>query len=94
MRAGAGAARERCRCPWCWLSLSVVLAVAVRGADCSVRARSTDEPSYMSCVKETVDRLLHGYDIRLRNHNCTDHDHHSAPISLMYALFSLQLKTE
>ncbi|GAB0188414.1 gamma-aminobutyric acid receptor subunit beta-1 [Grus japonensis] len=41
------------------LSLPLVLAVA-----CA--ARSADGPSNMSYVKETVDRLLHGYDIRLR----------------------------
>uniref|UniRef100_A0A8C0IVS3 Neurotransmitter-gated ion-channel ligand-binding domain-containing protein n=1 Tax=Chelonoidis abingdonii TaxID=106734 RepID=A0A8C0IVS3_CHEAB len=29
-------------------------------------AQSVNEPSNMSYVKETVDRLLHGYDIRLR----------------------------
>ncbi|XP_068799092.1 gamma-aminobutyric acid receptor subunit beta-1 isoform X4 [Struthio camelus] len=41
------------------LSLPLVLAVA-----CA--ARSANEPSNMSYVKETVDRLLQGYDIRLR----------------------------
>lgn len=42
-----------------WQPLVLVLAVA-----CA--ARSADEPSNMSYVKETVDGLLHGYDIRLR----------------------------
>ncbi|XP_061202124.1 gamma-aminobutyric acid receptor subunit beta-1-like [Neopsephotus bourkii] len=41
------------------LLLPLVLAVA-----CA--ARSADGPSNMSYVKETVDRLLQGYDIRLR----------------------------
>ncbi|XP_065592267.1 gamma-aminobutyric acid receptor subunit beta-1 [Cyrtonyx montezumae] len=42
------------------LSLSLVLAVACP-------SRRADEPSNMSDVKETVDGLLHGYDIRLRS---------------------------
>ncbi|KAB0345386.1 hypothetical protein FD755_020015, partial [Muntiacus reevesi] len=41
------------------LSLPVLIAVA-----CC--AHSANEPSNMSYVKETVDRLLKGYDIRLR----------------------------
>lgn len=32
----------------------------------SVRSASVSDPSNMSVVKETVDRLLKGYDIRLR----------------------------
>ncbi|XP_035181067.1 gamma-aminobutyric acid receptor subunit beta-1 isoform X2 [Oxyura jamaicensis] len=59
-RAGMRAARRggprALRLP---LVLVLVLAVA-----CA--ARSADEPSNMSYVKETVDGLLHGYDIRLR----------------------------
>ncbi|XP_031444403.1 gamma-aminobutyric acid receptor subunit beta-1 isoform X1 [Phasianus colchicus] len=56
--AGAGMREARRGGPWA-LSLSLVLAVG-----CA--ARSADEPSNMSYVKETVDKLLHGYDIRLR----------------------------
>ncbi|XP_064508963.1 gamma-aminobutyric acid receptor subunit beta-1 isoform X1 [Pseudopipra pipra] len=53
MGAAAGRAGPR--------ELLLPLALAVACA-----ARSADGPSNMSYVKETVDRLLHGYDIRLR----------------------------
>uniref|UniRef100_H3CEX6 Uncharacterized protein n=1 Tax=Tetraodon nigroviridis TaxID=99883 RepID=H3CEX6_TETNG len=45
------------RCFCVWLFPLVVAAV---------RAQSVSDPSNMSVVKETVDRLLKGYDIRLR----------------------------
>ncbi|XP_027748593.1 gamma-aminobutyric acid receptor subunit beta-1-like [Empidonax traillii] len=53
MGAAAGRAAPR--------ELLLPLALAVACA-----ARSADGPSNMSFVKETVDRLLQGYDIRLR----------------------------
>uniref|UniRef100_A0AAY4BSI0 Gamma-aminobutyric acid receptor subunit beta-2 n=2 Tax=Clupeocephala TaxID=186625 RepID=A0AAY4BSI0_9TELE len=48
--------RERC-CRGVW-TLPLIVAV--------VCAQSVNDPSNMSLVKETVDRLLKGYDIRLR----------------------------
>uniref|UniRef100_A0A3P8TN20 Gamma-aminobutyric acid type A receptor subunit beta2 n=1 Tax=Amphiprion percula TaxID=161767 RepID=A0A3P8TN20_AMPPE len=47
--------RMRCFCVWL---LPIIVAV--------VCAQSVNDPSNMSLVKETVDRLLKGYDIRLR----------------------------
>ncbi|KAF4790440.1 hypothetical protein TURU_141233 [Turdus rufiventris] len=52
---GAAARRAGPRALLLPLALAVVCA-----------ARSADGPSNMSYVKETVDRLLQGYDIRLR----------------------------
>lgn len=44
----------------------VVLNSVVHTLLLSVRSASVSDPSNMSVVKETVDRLLKGYDIRLR----------------------------
>ncbi|PNI41643.1 GABRB1 isoform 5 [Pan troglodytes] len=45
-------------------------------------AHSTNEPSNMSYVKETVDRLLKGYDIRLRPDFGGLYTHHVFPAVL------------
>uniref|UniRef100_A0A8C5H082 Gamma-aminobutyric acid receptor subunit beta-2-like n=2 Tax=Gouania willdenowi TaxID=441366 RepID=A0A8C5H082_GOUWI len=50
---------RRMRCPCVWL-LPVVVAVVC------AQSTSVNDPSNMPLVKETVDRLLKGYDIRLR----------------------------
>ncbi|XP_077033679.1 gamma-aminobutyric acid receptor subunit beta-1 isoform X2 [Agelaius phoeniceus] len=55
--AGMGAAARRAGPRALLLPLALAVACA---------ARSADGPSNMSYVKETVDRLLQGYDIRLR----------------------------
>ncbi|XP_067348409.1 gamma-aminobutyric acid receptor subunit beta-2 isoform X2 [Channa argus] len=49
--------RMRCFC-FCWFLLVVAVVCA--------QSASVSDPSNMSLVKETVDRLLKGYDIRLR----------------------------
>ena len=47
-------------------SQCLVLNAVVHALLLSVRSASVSDPSNMSVVKETVDRLLKGYDIRLR----------------------------
>ncbi|KAL6098481.1 gabrb2 [Pungitius sinensis] len=50
---------RRMRCFGVWFFPLVVTVVCVQSA-------GVNDPSNMSLVKETVDRLLKGYDIRLR----------------------------
>ncbi|KAK7880417.1 hypothetical protein WMY93_032951 [Mugilogobius chulae] len=54
---------EEARGTGAWDVLSVVLVVAVSVLG---RGESVNEPGNMSFVKDTVDKLLKGYDIRLR----------------------------
>ncbi|KAL8211690.1 UNVERIFIED_CONTAM: Gamma-aminobutyric acid receptor subunit beta-2 [Gekko kuhli] len=49
--------RRGCLGVWSWSWPFIIAAVC---------AQSANDPSNMSLVKETVDRLLKGYDIRLR----------------------------
>ncbi|XP_046724432.1 gamma-aminobutyric acid receptor subunit beta-2 isoform X2 [Silurus meridionalis] len=51
----------RRRRKWNWVQISVLFMMVA-----SVWAQSVNDPSNMTLVKETVDRLLKGYDIRLR----------------------------
>ncbi|XP_017347365.1 gamma-aminobutyric acid receptor subunit beta-2 isoform X2 [Ictalurus punctatus] len=51
----------RRRRKWSWVRICVLFVMVA-----AVWAQSVNDPSNMSLVKETVDRLLKGYDIRLR----------------------------
>ncbi|GAA6081625.1 gamma-aminobutyric acid receptor subunit beta-2 isoform X1, partial [Tachysurus ichikawai] len=51
----------RRRRKWSWIRIWVLFVMVA-----TICAQSVNDPSNMSLVKETVDRLLKGYDIRLR----------------------------